>query len=300
LSRTKVKGQTIIDDVAINGVESIKIPSGTTAERPITSLAGQIRFNTTDNKFEGYDGTTWAEFGSGSQQGGGSQPGDIDGDVTVEKHTGDNITTNFVMNTTVLSANSVQVDINGVLQEPDVAYTVNLVSSYITFTDPPATGDRITFKYLRELGNNITTASALSTSAFAGNITETDDADKVLIFDVSSNSVQAVKLEDLGVGGEGKWSVVSNTYTAKKGERVGVNSTSQAFTVTLPSTTGLSVGSSVAFADAGGYLTSNNVTIDGNGATITNLYNLSANTFILDQDGASIGMFWTGTTWRTY
>ena len=172
------------------------------------------------------------------------------------------------------------------MQEPDVAYTVNLVSSYITFTDPPATGDRITFKYLRELGNNITTASALSTSAFAGNITETDDADKVLIFDVSSNSVQAVKLEDLGVGGEGKWSVVS--------------STSQAFTVTLPSTTGLSVGSSVAFADAGGYLTSNNVTIDGNGATITNLYNLSANTFILDQDGASIGMFWTGTTWRTY
>ena len=169
-------------------------------------------------------------------------PGDIDGDVTVEKHTGDNITTNFVMNTTVTCKS--QVDINGVLQEPDVA-NPKFSLSYITFTDPPATGDRITFKYLRELGNNITTASALSTSAFAGNITETDDADKVLIFDVSSNSVQAVKLEDLGVGGEGKWSVVSNTYTAKKGERVGVNSTSQAFTVTLPSTTGLSVGSSV-------------------------------------------------------
>ena len=110
MSRTRVKGQTIIDDVSLNGVESIKIPSGTTAERPTTALAGQIRFNTTDASFEGYDGTTWGGLGSG---GGGS--GSVLGDITVEKHTGDNVTTNFTLaQSPIVSANSVQIDINGV------------------------------------------------------------------------------------------------------------------------------------------------------------------------------------------
>ena len=296
MSRTRVKGQTIIDDVSLNGVESIKIPSGTTAERPTTALAGQIRFNTTDASFEGYDGTTWGGLGSG---GGGS--GSVLGDITVEKHTGDNVTTNFTLaQSPIVSANSVQIDINGVTQEPDVAYTVDLVSNYVTFSDPPAQGDRITIKYLRELENSITTANALSPSAFAGNITQTDDNDKVLIFDASSNTVQAVFLEDLGVGGEGKWTVVSSAYTAKKGERIGVNSTSGSFTVTLPLGSTVPLGTAISFADAGGDLTANNVTIDATTDTVTNIYNISANTFILDVDGASVGLFWTGTTWRTY
>jgi len=295
LSRTKVKGQTIIDDVLLNGVESIKIPSGTTAERPASAVAGQIRFNTTDSTFEGYDGTTWGGLGSGT--GGGI----VSGDVTVEKHVGDGFTQNFTLGQTpVVSANSVQIDINGITQEPDVAYTVDLVSNYVTFSAPPSLNDRITIKYLREIGNNITTASALSPSAFAGNITDTEDLDKVLIYDNSSGTVQAVYLEDLGVGGEGKWTIVSSAYTAKKGERIGVNSTSGSFTVTLPLGSTIPLGTAISFADAGGDLTANNVTIDATTDTVTNIYNISANTFILDVDGASVGLFWTGTTWRTY
>lgn len=297
MSRTRVKGQTIIDDVSLNGVESIKIPSGTTAERPSTALAGQIRFNTTEGSFEGYDGSTWGGLGNGGGGGGGS----VLGDITVEKHAGDNITTNFTLGQApIVSANSVQIDINGITQEPDVAYTVDLVSNYVTFTDPPAQGDRITIKYLRELENSITIANALSPSAFAGNITQTDDNDKVLIFDASSNSVQAVFLEDLGVGGEGKWTIVASAYTAKKGERIGINSTNGSFTITLPLGSTVPLGTAIAFADAGGDLTANNVTIDATTDTVTNLFNISANTFILDVDGASVGLFWTGTTWRTY
>ena len=44
---------------------SANIPTGTTAQRPSTALAGMFRFNSTESKFEGYDGTGWGEIGGG-------------------------------------------------------------------------------------------------------------------------------------------------------------------------------------------------------------------------------------------
>ncbi|MEZ4941836.1 MAG: hypothetical protein R3D58_13230 [Saprospiraceae bacterium] len=52
----------------ISGGGAVRIPRGTTAQRP-SADDGVFRFNTTDDKFEGYDGTDWVQFGSG---GGGS------------------------------------------------------------------------------------------------------------------------------------------------------------------------------------------------------------------------------------
>jgi len=41
---------------------AIKLPVGTTAQRP-TDAQGQIRYNTTDSTFEGYDGSNWSGLG---------------------------------------------------------------------------------------------------------------------------------------------------------------------------------------------------------------------------------------------
>tara|TARA_A200000113_G_scaffold106280_2_gene95492 strand:- start:1579 stop:2391 length:813 start_codon:yes stop_codon:yes gene_type:complete len=41
------------------------IPTGSTAQRPSSPAAGQFRFNSTDSKFEGYDGSDWGEIGGG-------------------------------------------------------------------------------------------------------------------------------------------------------------------------------------------------------------------------------------------
>lgn len=41
-----------------------EVPVGTTAQRP-TPAAGQLRFNSTDSAFEGYDGTEWGALGGG-------------------------------------------------------------------------------------------------------------------------------------------------------------------------------------------------------------------------------------------
>ena len=49
-------------DMIIGTTSSLQIPVGTTAERP-TPVTGQMRFNSSDTAFEGYDGTAWASLG---------------------------------------------------------------------------------------------------------------------------------------------------------------------------------------------------------------------------------------------
>lgn len=44
---------------------SANLPTGTTVQRPSSPAAGMLRFNSTDSKFEGYDGTDWGEIGGG-------------------------------------------------------------------------------------------------------------------------------------------------------------------------------------------------------------------------------------------
>jgi hypothetical protein len=51
-----------VEDVIIDSTSSLQVPVGTTAERP-TEVQGQIRYNTTDSSFEGYDGTAWGALG---------------------------------------------------------------------------------------------------------------------------------------------------------------------------------------------------------------------------------------------
>jgi len=51
----------------IDGTVAV-IPDGTTGERPASPSAGMLRFNTTENEFEGYDGTEWGSIGGGGVQ----------------------------------------------------------------------------------------------------------------------------------------------------------------------------------------------------------------------------------------
>lgn len=41
---------------------SVKIPAGTTAQRPASPVNGMIRYNTSINVLEGYANNTWAAF----------------------------------------------------------------------------------------------------------------------------------------------------------------------------------------------------------------------------------------------
>jgi hypothetical protein len=67
----KIQGVTVISDTQdltitgyanFSGTGAIKVPVGTDGQRP-TAATGQIRFNSTSNTFEGYNGTAWSGFG---------------------------------------------------------------------------------------------------------------------------------------------------------------------------------------------------------------------------------------------
>lgn len=56
----------------IVGTDAIRAPVGTTAERP-AGVTGYLRFNTTQNSFEGFNGTSWGSIGGGATGGGANQ-----------------------------------------------------------------------------------------------------------------------------------------------------------------------------------------------------------------------------------
>jgi hypothetical protein len=69
----KINNTTVIDDSrnivnALNGTfdgtGALKVPSGNTSQRP-TPATGQIRYNTQEATFEGYNGSIWGAIGGG-------------------------------------------------------------------------------------------------------------------------------------------------------------------------------------------------------------------------------------------
>lgn len=56
----------------VPGTGGMRVPTGTTAERPVASVAGDTRFNTTTGRKETYNGTFWAPEGTVLQMASGS------------------------------------------------------------------------------------------------------------------------------------------------------------------------------------------------------------------------------------
>lgn len=54
----------------VSATDAIKIASGTTAQRPGSPVTGQLRFNTSLTRFEGYNGTAFTSVGGGATGGG--------------------------------------------------------------------------------------------------------------------------------------------------------------------------------------------------------------------------------------
>jgi hypothetical protein len=57
---------------SFNGTGALKIPVGTTGQQP-SPETGQIRYNTTNNQYEGYGASAWGSLGGGATGGSGNQ-----------------------------------------------------------------------------------------------------------------------------------------------------------------------------------------------------------------------------------
>ena len=75
---------------SFSGTGFMLIPKGTTAERPVSPVNGEMRYNTDTNQFEGYQGGAWGQLGGGATGGGGDE-------VFVENST--TITTSYTLTT---------------------------------------------------------------------------------------------------------------------------------------------------------------------------------------------------------
>jgi hypothetical protein len=58
--------------LTFSSTASVRLPNGTTAQRPGTPQTGMIRYNSDTDSFEGYT-TTWGSIGGGATGGGGDQ-----------------------------------------------------------------------------------------------------------------------------------------------------------------------------------------------------------------------------------
>ena len=63
---------TFTGNGSFNSTGALKIPAGTTGEQP-TPVTGQIRYNTTNNQYEGYGASAWGALGGGATGGAGNQ-----------------------------------------------------------------------------------------------------------------------------------------------------------------------------------------------------------------------------------
>jgi hypothetical protein len=123
---------------------SIKMPAGTTGQRPAVGVTGMVRFNSTTNSLELYDNSAWIPVGS-----------TVFTVIADEQFAGDGSTVAFTLLTSQTTPSCI-VSINGVVQIPTIAYSVSTTT--LTFTEAPAAGDVID---VREL-TTTTTVNSLS------------------------------------------------------------------------------------------------------------------------------------------
>ena len=135
-----------------NKTDAIKLPNGTTAQRP-TAAAGMLRYNTTDGQFEGYT-TEWGPIGGGS------------GTSTIQRNTfsGNGSTTQFTLSSSVSDEINTQVYIDGVYQSK-LNYSTS--GNVLTFSSPPPSGTS-NIEVIHVTSIAVEGASALNKNTFTG------------------------------------------------------------------------------------------------------------------------------------
>lgn len=150
--------------VLIDATTGILLPSGNIAQRPGNAVAGTIRYNSSTDNVEYYDGNVWAPVGTSYAS------------ITTQVLYGDNSTDVFVLDQTATN-NSVIVVNNGVVQQPGIAY--DITGNVITFAEPPALADTVTVRFVsvvttfNEITNDSGTYSISVDESGVGNLAAT-------------------------------------------------------------------------------------------------------------------------------
>lgn len=122
-----------------SGSTSIRIPFGSTNERPNDPVFGVFRYNTSTGSMEYFDGTQFQQVAKSGEA-----------NITVDNFTGDNSTLTFTLSTSVSAADQTIVFISNIYQQPST-YSITGGGNDITFTGAPLSGEPI--NVIHGLGN---------------------------------------------------------------------------------------------------------------------------------------------------
>jgi hypothetical protein len=155
--------------VVLSGTSGYVIPIGNTAQRPSPPSTATVRFNSNTQKMEIYTGSQWTPVGADFAS------------ITSQIINGDGSAVTFTLDQTTTAA-AIIVSTNGVVQIPDVAYTV--AGDQITFVEAPLTTDVLNVRFL----SIVTTVNAITNDSGDAEVTVTAPG----IVDISS--AQSIQL----------------------------------------------------------------------------------------------------------
>ena len=138
LTLTPAAGKSTI----IDSNTAFRVPVGDTASRPGIPTAGDVRFNTTSGILECFNGTTWISAQS---------------QVSSQIINGDGEIDTFTLSQPSFSTN-ILVAINGVIQLPDIAYTVT--GDQLVFAEPPLPSETVEVRFV---GQSVSTVATIAT-----------------------------------------------------------------------------------------------------------------------------------------
>ena len=150
----QITGDQLADDLVLSGTGAIRVPDGTTGQRPGSPAAGMFRYNTTDGKFEGYT-SAWGEIGGSSS-----------GSFSTDTMTGDGSDTTLTLSVAPESEDDVILFIDGVFQAHN---TYSVSGTTLTFATAPANGRVVTAYTVK----NAVSGSNLTHDSFSGDGSDT-------------------------------------------------------------------------------------------------------------------------------
>ena len=102
--KLNLSGGTLTGDLILNTTTALKIPVGTTGQRP-SAATGQIRWNTSDGALEVYNGSAWVAVGTGTSN------------KVLDTFTGNGSNRTFALTVTPANEDAIMVFIDGAYQE---------------------------------------------------------------------------------------------------------------------------------------------------------------------------------------
>lgn len=173
---------TANNKVIFDNTSSITIPAGDSSLRPAEPALGDIRYNTTLDVVEYWNGTSWL-----------GTIANMDAEILY----GDGVEQSFTLSTSA-TTKTIFVSINGTMQQPFLAYSVGGVDNKtLTFTEVPESTDVIDVRYIGLVvvpSVNALTVDTANVSAAIG--TTSTDNFSTTVYRSAKYSVQLTQAAD--------------------------------------------------------------------------------------------------------